>query len=139
MMTIVVLAFTSILLAGNQSHAEDMAPSMEIKKLRLERVEIIRKGLNYASGFYSEGKGSMRNVGMWQRDLLEAELEATELASERVTILQNAVQGASKQEKIAQARYEEGAASEMDVLEAKAFRLRVEIQLKQALSLPKAK
>jgi len=136
--TVAISAFAFIYIyhSVTQSFAEEIKQSDELKKLRLQRIEVLRKGSDRSSNMYMEGKLTFKDSARFHRYLAEAEPEAAESIKEKVAILRNSILTASKQEKSAQARFDAGATSELDVLEAQADRLRLEIELIQFLSQP---
>jgi outer membrane protein TolC len=80
---------------------------------------------------FEQGLTTTGEVFRVNRLLLDAQLEAATSAKDRTKLLQEALQVAKRQEELATTQLQAGAAGPLVPLEAKAERLRVEIQLSE--------
>lgn len=109
----------------------DVAPA-QVAELRQQRIAALREGSDAAARMFAQGLMTAAEVSRWERELLEAELESAASADERVPILRKALDAAKAHEELATRNHRAGVAPSLAVLEARAYRLRVEIQLAQS-------
>jgi hypothetical protein len=108
------------------------ASAQKIKELQKERIAILKEVVDEAVRNYQKARGSYEEVLKAQMLFLQAELDAAEKESERVTLFKRAVETLSQYEKSAQRDFQGGRATNAPILRIKARRLEVEIQLEQA-------
>lgn len=126
-----VLAFACALLAAKaRAGAGDaQKPSNELVKLQQEQVATLREASEVAGQLFAHGVGSIADVNRLNRMLVDAELKSATSHNERVSILQDALAAAKKQEEFASQQAQAGVASALAPLEAKAYRLGIEVSL----------
>ena len=119
-------------MAGTWAAAPAGGAGGEVAKLRQERIDTLREASELATRMYETGLIDSEEVSRWQRELLSAELESAGSAEERTALLRKGLDAARKREELASQRLKVGAATPLAVHEAKAYRLRVELQLAEA-------
>jgi outer membrane protein TolC len=102
--------------------------SRDVSKLQEERLATLREAAKFAAELYARGVGSLDQVNRCNQLLLDAELESA-AGKQRIEILQNAVTSAKRAEEMATQQYQAGMTTQLAALEAKAYRLRLEIEL----------
>jgi outer membrane protein TolC len=120
-----------VLIALQRSRADVPAsdrPS-DVNKLLEERLSTLKEAQTIAVELYGRGTGTLEDVNRCNRLLAEAELEAAQSAKARLEILRAAVTSATRAEELANQRHKAGLCSRLEPLEAKAYRLRTEIDL----------
>jgi outer membrane protein TolC len=129
---IAVIGVLTLVIILQYTHAQPAidATAAEVTKLRKERIETLRQAAQSAQELYAHGTLDFGEVIRLNQALLDAEL-ASATARERVDLLKKAVELAKQQEQLAATRFQAGMANQLGVLEAKAHRLAVEIQLAQ--------
>jgi outer membrane protein TolC len=125
-----------ILIALQRSRAEVPAsnPPSDVNKLQEERLSTLKEAQAIAGELYGRGTGTLEDVNRCNRSLAEAELEAAQSAKVRLEILRAAVASATKAEELADQRHKAGLCSRLEPLEAKAYRLRTEIDLAREIA-----
>ena len=118
---------------GGGSPAAATQPSAELSGLQQQRIETLRQGSGLARQLFARGLVNADEVSHFDRALLEAELDAAASPDERVTVLRRALDAAKGQEDLAVKRAQAGLDTTLAPLQARADRLRVEIQLAEAL------
>jgi outer membrane protein TolC len=108
--------------------APDTRP--DVATLRQERLATLREAGDIAERQYASGTGTYEQVERVDRMLIDAEVAAANTPKQAAEILNNAVKRARQQESIARKRLEAGAVTALDSLEAKAFRLSLELQIR---------
>jgi outer membrane protein TolC len=94
-----------------------------------ERRETLRQLVKAAEQHYRSGNTTLPSVIRASNLLLEAELEAAKTKAERIALYEKMVENLRELEKVAEAGYKAGVRPMDDVLEARAARLKAEIQL----------
>jgi predicted metal-dependent HD superfamily phosphohydrolase len=127
---VVVLAlWFSRLLPTNA--ADNSAPnaSSELAKLQQEQIASLREASKMADEMLTHGIGSVSDADRLNHMLVDAELDAATSAEGRIQTLQGAIAAAKKEEGIVSQQVELGVATVMASLEAKSYRLGLEIRL----------
>ncbi len=114
-----------------RAQAPATAPSSERSGLRQQRIETLQQAADIARRMFEQGLTTTGEVLRVNRLLLDAQLEAATSVNDRTKLLQEALQVAKRQEELATTQLQAGAAGPLVLLEAKAERLRVEIQLSE--------
>jgi outer membrane protein TolC len=104
----------------------------DVVSLRQERVTTLRKAGDIVERLFASGTGTFEQVERTDRQLVDAELALATTPAQRADILNNAFRHAEKQEAVAQQRVKAGLATTLESLEAKAYRLSLEIRLSDA-------
>ena len=126
------VALAWVMLGPSRTRAQDpnvSKPAADVVKLQQERIATLREASKLATDLFAQGGGSADDVWRCEQALFEAQLEAAALAKERVQILQNAVESAKRQESFKSKQADAGLVTGLAPLEAKAYRLRMEIKL----------
>ncbi|HEY2589538.1 MAG TPA: hypothetical protein VGI81_27575 [Tepidisphaeraceae bacterium] len=100
-----------------------------VAALRQERLATLREARDTADELFAGGTGTFEHVQQVHRLLLDAELAMAATPKARAEILDNAIKVARKQEALSQKRVAAGVATTLETLEAKAYRLGLEIRL----------
>lgn len=127
-----ILIVILLLLALQQGRAEPPPVSgkrADIRKLQEERIAALKEAKTIVLEYYNRGTSSLEDVNRCDRMLVEAELDAATSAKERVDILREAVASAKRGEEFATQRHAAGLCTKVEPLEAKAYRLRRQIEL----------
>jgi outer membrane protein TolC len=103
--------------------------SAEVKKLLLERRNVLKEITDLQSKAYESGQVRVDSVLLAQRDLFEAELELAEQQSQRLEICERLVKTLEHFEAVSQKQHSSGVVSSIDVLSSKAARLKAQAQL----------
>ena len=103
--------------------------STELAKLQQEQVATLREASNLASQLFAHGLCTVSDSDRINHLLIEAELDAATSPQERVQILKKAVDAAKQQEELASQQAQAGVATALAVLEAKLYRLGLEVRL----------
>ncbi len=106
-------------------------PSSDIASLHRQRIATLQQACDYVHAMYDQGQITADEMFRVDRRLIDAKLDATTAPAERIQLLQRALDTARKQERIAAEHERAGTGPALDALDAKAERLRVEIQLAQ--------
>ncbi len=132
--SITIAIVVGFLLHPQRSHGDAVAnaPADNAAKLKQERVETLRKASDLAHTLATQGAITWDESSRVDQRLLDAQLDAADSADARAKILQAALQVARDQEDLAARRQRSGYVSSLVPLEAKADRLRIEIELAKA-------
>jgi hypothetical protein len=101
----------------------------QLQSLRKERRDTLRKLVDAAESKYNSGKATLECVLRASELLLEAELDLAATKTERIAVREKLVANLRQVEKAAQMRHHAGVAPIEESLQAKAARLKAEIQL----------
>jgi outer membrane protein TolC len=104
----------------------------KVKQLQKERIATLKDLVDHAVAGYQNARASYEEVFEAQILLLNAELEAAEKESERITLYKKLVDALKAYEELANAQKESGKGTATGVLKIKARRLEAEIHLEQA-------
>jgi outer membrane protein TolC len=117
---------------GGQTYLRQW-PTAKEKALMQERLEALRKVVDYQQQMRSMGVGSdFQSLCDAEDALLAAELELCTTTKERISSLEKNLAAHQSDEKIAVARHRTGAATDAELFTAKAGRLKAEIALERA-------
>ncbi len=108
------------------------APAPALSDLQQQRVATLQQAADLAQKMYEQGAATIGETFRVQRLLLDAQLEAATSTPQRVQLLQKALAVARQQEQLTSSRHSSGVAGPLEPLEAKAERLRLEIELVKA-------
>jgi hypothetical protein len=127
----VTIEVADVLPAGKpaQPPAPPPAQSPATGELQQLRVETLQQASQLVHQMYDKGTATNDQVLRTDRQLLDAQLERASSDEDRIKILEKALELAKKQEASASQQEKLGVATPLAALEAKADRLRVEIQL----------
>ena len=109
--------------------AEAAAAPADVAALRAERVVVLKEALQQANEYYRAGTSVFDDVRRCQLALAAAQMEAAATSAERIAVLKAAILYAREMEREMQGRLKAGVGRALDVSEAKACRLRLEIDL----------
>jgi outer membrane protein TolC len=119
--------------AAQPAPGETNAPG-DVNKLQEERIATLRDAAKLATELYARGMSTPEEVNRCNQQLVEAELDAATSGKQRVEILQNAFTDARRAEELATQQYQAGLITQLGRLEAKAYRLRMEIDLAKEMA-----
>ena len=118
---------------GEASSSQETEKSTDkVKELQQERIATLKAVAEMETLLYQRSKTSLEDVHEAKVLVCEAELDAAEKESDRITVLQNLVEVLKQYEELAKVRKQNAQGTEAAVLKAKARRLQAEIRLKQA-------
>ena len=121
---------------GLVSRAEDghRDPENEPDLARIleERRDVLRQLVAVRTEAYRAGRGNLESVVRSQRDLLHAQLRLQDDPRRRIELRSKAVELAKNLERIAESSFRQGSASQADILEARATRLDLQVELVEA-------
>lgn len=136
------LAVAVLLLAGllawprlPSTRAEDTdtaAPPQDVLKLQGEQIDTLREATKMADELLAQGVGSVSDANRLNHMLVDAQLSSAATGKTRTRILQEAIAAAKKEEQIADQQAKAGLGTALAPLEAKSYRLGLEIKLSQA-------
>lgn len=106
--------------------------SQALRKLLEERKALLRQAVGVAVEEHRAGRIDLDSVLTLRRDLLNAELELAASREERIELYGKLVEHARAWENTTAELYKSGGATQVDVLKAKAARLRSQIDLERA-------
>jgi outer membrane protein TolC len=119
--------------AANLPRKEQVQESAKkVKELRKERLAVLKDLTEQLARQYQNARAGIDELLDARVQLFEAELDAAEKQSDRLTLHKNLVEELKQYEKIAKARVEAGRGSMAPVLKIKARRLQAEIHLEEA-------
>ena len=125
------VAAAALALAPTRSHA-DAPPPPAPSDLQRQRTETLRQASNIAHKMFAQGLSNTDEVSRIDRSLMEAQLASATSAQDRLKILEDALDIAKKQEQLTQQQLQAGITSPLAPLEAKAYRLQIEIELSKS-------
>jgi outer membrane protein TolC len=129
---VVSLIFLSVPVRGAAALQEPNsreAAKAKIRKLQQERVILLQKAVEVALAQYREGRQDFRTVKFAQQELLKAKLEMAETHEEQIQLLTSQLKVAKGSLAIAEAMYQAGQTTELDVLQARSAVIHIEIRL----------
>jgi hypothetical protein len=137
---LIVAAATLLLGQATPQHKATPAPkerieesAKKIKELQKERIETLKKLVEQTAALFIKGIArSYEEALEAQMMLLQAELDAAEKESDRITACKNTINRLKQYEEVAAANVAAGRATTAAGLRIKARRLEAEIQLEQA-------
>lgn len=97
--------------------------------LRSERAAVLTEALKQAEAEHKAGMGTFANVQQCQLALPRAQMEAAATPEGRIAVLKASIEHAREIERDTLARLKAGVGMPLDCAEAKAGRLRLEIDL----------
>ena len=130
-LSVAVIVSVSLKPTRLRAQAPATASSTQRSGLRQQRIETLQQAADISRRMFEQGLTTTGEVFRVNRLLLDAQLEAATSAKDRTKLLQEALQVAKRQEELATTQLQAGAAGPLVPLEAKAERLRVEIQLSE--------
>jgi hypothetical protein len=104
----------------------------KIKELQKERIATLRELVTLSTKLYQSARASYDEALDAQVQLLKAELDAADKASDRVALYNDFVATMKGYEKLAAAQKEAGRGTSAAILKFRAKRLEAEIQLERA-------
>jgi hypothetical protein len=105
------------------------AQSPDIAKLQQEHLATLREAVKFEDTLYTSGGASYEDRARLNRALVEAELKYAPSSNDRITILRNALDAARDDEKTLSQMHAIGLANSLTVLDAKSYRLSLEVAL----------
>jgi outer membrane protein TolC len=126
------VAAAGLALAPTRSHADAPPPAAAPPDLQRERTGTLRQASDIVHKMFAQGMSNIGEVSRIDRSLLEAELESASSAQDRRQILEGALEMAKKQEQLTVQQHQVGTTSPLAPLEAKAYRLQIEIELSKS-------
>jgi outer membrane protein TolC len=115
--------------ARAQESSSPDATNARLRALQQERVNVLKQAVELALAQYAEGMLNFGVVHATQMDLVEAQLEMAQTGEEQIKILTSQLKIAKGSLAIVEKRVRIGAASALDLHQAKSVALRIEIQL----------
>jgi outer membrane protein TolC len=111
----------------------------KIRKLQQERVEVLNQALDVALTLYREGALDIGRVHSVQQDLLAAQLEMVETREAQIDVLTSQLKIAKRSLAVAEEMFQAGAATVLDVHQARSAMLDIEIRLLRRRVIDKSK
>jgi outer membrane protein TolC len=103
-----------------------------VKELQKERIATLKQIVDQTTKGYERGSVSFEEVLEARLLVLNAELDAAEKESDRITLYKNTVDVLKEYENLAEARVKAGRGTQASALKVKARRLEAEINLERA-------
>lgn len=103
------------------------AAPASLEQLRSEQVEVLTHASEISAKQYNAGLISFSEMNNCMKALTEAKLDASKTARERAEILAASVAAAKLAETLADAKFKAGLATELEHLEARSYRLKLQI------------
>lgn len=128
---VAVAAVIVITATLSNSAQREIAESKTERELLVERNSVLEQIVQLNRDAYRTGDKGFSSVGHAHAELLESQLALAAVADDRMVVLRDMVQLAVQLEKMAQQRFQAGGATQLDVLESRAVRLKFEAQLAQ--------
>jgi hypothetical protein len=107
-------------------------PAKTVKELQKERIATLEAATDVITERYKNQRAPREEVSETRLLLLEAQLDAAEKASERITLLKKIVDVFKEDEQWADARFQGARTTTYPVLKFRARRLKAEIDLERA-------
>ncbi len=104
----------------------------KIKELHKERIAVLKDLVDLSTKLFYATRASYGEVLEAELQLLQAELDAAEKESERITIYKDFLDRMKKCQQAAEAQHQAGRATMLPILTFKARRLEAEINLERA-------
>lgn len=101
----------------------------KIKSMQKERLEVLSEAVQFSIAQYREGKISFTTVAQIERDVFKATIDLHESPEERMAALRNLQAVVVHIYHIAETRYKTGNTTKIDVNQAKAVMLEVQIEV----------
>jgi hypothetical protein len=111
------------------SAARPKATSDDVTTILGERLDVLRQVEGLQVEAYRRGEAPFDSVLAVQKEVIEASLELTDQKEERVRLLERLLNTMTEFERMAQQRHQAGLAVFVDVLKAKAARLKAQAEL----------
>jgi hypothetical protein len=126
-----VVAIGSFFALPMRSHADAQAtaPAQQLTGLQQERIDTLRQASDLTHQMFESGLTTAEETFRVDRLLTDAQLEVAASVQDRTKVLRNALEVARKQEDLASRQHKAGVVGPLGPLEAKAERLRLEIEL----------
>ena len=115
---------------SRRDQAEESA--RKVKELQKERIATLKQMADAIARLYQSGHGSPEEVYEARLLVLEAELDAAEKGSDRITLYKSIVDVSKQFENLAEERVKTGRGTLATALKFKARRLEAEINLERA-------
>jgi outer membrane protein TolC len=109
------------------------ASTRKIKELQKERIDALEAVVAIQDKLFKDGVAQYREVLEARQFLLQAQLDLADKAADRIALYKKAIDSIKQLEEIASAHVLSGTGTEASVLQAKAQRLAVEIQLEREM------
>jgi outer membrane protein TolC len=133
-----VVCISLFLPLGWPALAEDAptttAQDGELQPLLRERRAVLHQAVRHVEEAYRSGQATLSSVIECQRELSCAELDLAATPRDRVVIYKRLVDQFAALEKVVEAQYQAGEATQLDLLKAKVARLQARIDLARAES-----
>jgi len=114
------------------SKAEAQKSTDKVRALQKDRINTLKAVADLETRLYQSGKASPEAMLEARVLVCDAELDAAEKESDRITVLKSLVAELKEYEELARARKESAKGTEVAILKVKARRLEAEIRLEQA-------
>jgi outer membrane protein TolC len=105
----------------------DPATQAKVRKLQMERRDVLKKALDARREEYKAGRGTMEALLEGTRNLLHAELDLASTTQERIAAHAAILKVMKEMEKLATAQYEAGRLKLADHCDMQAARMEAEI------------
>src|SRR5262249_51637506 len=106
--------------------------SPEVKKLLAQQVAVLKKALDIRKAAYMAGGCTLAKVQEADLELANAELELANTPAKKREVLLRILKIAVELDELMVTRNEKGLATTSDLLKARVFRIRAEINLRRA-------
>ena len=103
--------------------------NVHVRTLLKKRLDVLQQIAKLRRAAYLQGEAGLNSVIRSQLDVLDAQLELAVKPAERIAIRKMVLKHARELEAAAKTRFQAKQATSIDVLRAKAFRLRAEADL----------
>jgi hypothetical protein len=105
----------------------DPATQAKVRKLQMERRDVLKKALDARRDEYEAGRGTMEALLEGTRNLLHAELDLATTAQQKIAAHAAILKVMKEMEKLTTARYEAGRLKLADYCDMQAARMEAEI------------
>lgn len=114
---------------AEQEQQPEKQDAATIKELQQERIAALSEIAECILLRYQAGQAAFSSMALAQADLITARLDATDKPDERISLLEEHVRLAKKVEEYAKQKVDDGTATRVDFLRAKANVLEIRIKL----------
>ena len=115
--------------AAAQELAIPDATEENVRELQQQLVDTLKQAFEAALEQYSHGQTGYSTVRITQSEMFDAQLEMAESRDKRISLHASQLKVAKKSLALAEARHKAGQSGVVDVYQAKAATLRIQIQL----------
>ena len=129
LLVVFAAVLAAVMSSRSESAPEESAEGKTAREILLQRQAVLEQIVEISIADHRNGLGDSSSVIRARITLLESKRDLAQTAEERIAALQKIVQMTRQREQFADQRYRRGDATQVDVLESQAVRLKAEAAL----------